>query len=257
MQSGKIRVLFCNCSNSDIIADATKTKVLAALAGRGVEVMVLADLCRAVARRDARLEKLRGFKDLRIVACYPRAVKWLLHAAGIELDESVQLFNMRTQEAEGIVAALFRDIDTAGSSDVAVPQDADAWTPWFPAIDYSRCKNCKQCMNFCLFGVYTLSPEQVVQVTNPANCKNLCPACARICPEAAIIFPKLDESPINGAEIDDESVVKAKIKLNVKEMLGDDVYSALAERRKKAKARLLKPDFEKAMQERERCKKKP
>jgi ferredoxin len=79
-----------------------------------------------------------------------------------------------------------------------------------------------------------------VTVTNPSSCKNNCPACARICPEAAIIFPKLAESPINGDEVRNEEEVRALIKLNTEVMLGNDIYAALAERRKKAKQMLLK-----------------
>jgi ferredoxin len=79
-----------------------------------------------------------------------------------------------------------------------------------------------------------------VTVKNPGSCKNNCPACARICPEAAIIFPKLAESPLNGDEVKNEQEVRALIKLNTEVMLGNDIYSALAERRKKAKRMLLK-----------------
>jgi NAD-dependent dihydropyrimidine dehydrogenase PreA subunit len=65
-------------------------------------------------------------------------------------------------------------------------------------IDYDRCRNCKQCLNFCLFGVYQLSEEGKVEVRKPAGCKTNCPACARMCPQKAIIFPKYAEAPING-----------------------------------------------------------
>jgi hypothetical protein len=58
------------------------------------------------------------------------------------------------------------------------------------------------------------------------------------------MFPKLGESPINGDEIRDEQEVRALIKLNTEVMLGDDVYAALAERRRKAKRRLLKKNAE-------------
>ena len=75
-----------------------------------------------------------------------------------------------------------------------------SWVPWFPVIDYDRCRNCKQCLNFCLFGVYQLSPEGKVEVQNPSGCKTNCPACARMCPQKAIIFPKYADAPINGDE---------------------------------------------------------
>ncbi len=36
---------------------------------------------------------------------------------------------------------------------------ASAWKPWFPVIDYDRCTNCMQCLSFCLFGVYGVTPK--------------------------------------------------------------------------------------------------
>jgi len=40
--------------------------------------------------------------DVKIVACYPRAVKWLFNAAGVKLPETVEVLNMRTEPAEKI-----------------------------------------------------------------------------------------------------------------------------------------------------------
>ena len=64
------------------------------------------------------------------------------------------------------------------------------WKPWFPVIDYSRCTNCMQCLSFCLFDVYGVSADSKIQVQNQSNCKTECPACSRVCPEVAIMFPK-------------------------------------------------------------------
>ena len=64
------------------------------------------------------------------------------------------------------------------------------WKPWFPVIDYDRCTNCMQCLSFCLFGVYGVDEQQRIQVQNNDHCKTNCPACSRVCPEAAIMFPK-------------------------------------------------------------------
>lgn len=60
---------------------------------------------------------------------------------------------------------------------------------WYPVIDAERCKSCGQCHQFCLFGVYELDGAGRVRVTHPDNCKPGCPACSRICPAGAIMFP--------------------------------------------------------------------
>ena len=69
------------------------------------------------------------------------------------------------------------------------------WKPWFPVIDYSRCTNCMQCLSFCLFDVYGVSPDRKIQVQNQNNCKTDCPACSRVCPEVAIMFPEVSPRP--------------------------------------------------------------
>ena len=90
-------------------------------------------------------------------------------------------------------------------------------------------------------------------MANPQSCKNNCPACARICPEAAIIFPKVGESPINGAEISDEDELKTNIKVNVDEILGDDVYATLNARKQKRRSLLNRKKIEQALAERNKC----
>jgi ferredoxin len=92
-----------------------------------------------------------------------------------------------------------------------------------------------------------------VVVIHPESCKNNCPACARICPETAIIFPKVGENPINGAEITDESIREAKVKINVDEILGDDVYTALNARKQKRRSLLNQKKIEQALEERRKC----
>ncbi len=171
--------------------------------------------------------------------------------AGMEWNaDRIHVINFRQESAVQIVEQVKR-LDFPGSMDAFVEGGEDQWDPWFPVIDYERCVDCRQCLSFCLFGVYEADKSNRVTVKHPGNCKNNCPACARICPKAAIIFPKHTESPIEGSEIKNEAELRDKIQANVNEILGSDIYAALAERRKKSKKLLIRrKDIEKAEQER-------
>ena len=71
---------------------------------------------------------------------------------------------------------------------------------WYPVIDYSRCTNCMECIDFCLFGVYGVDQVDRILVEQQDNCKKGCPACSRVCPENAIIFPQHKTPAIAGAD---------------------------------------------------------
>jgi NAD-dependent dihydropyrimidine dehydrogenase PreA subunit len=72
---------------------------------------------------------------------------------------------------------------------------------WYPVIDYSRCTNCMECLDFCLFGVYGVDSLDRILVENQDNCKRGCPACSRVCPEQAIMFPDYKTPAIAGAPV--------------------------------------------------------
>jgi Pyruvate/2-oxoacid:ferredoxin oxidoreductase delta subunit len=128
------------------------------------------------------------------------------------------------------------------------------WKPWFPVIDYDRCTNCMQCLSFCLFNVYGVDGSQRIQVQNNDNCKTNCPACSRVCPEAAIMFPKYKSGPINGDAVSDADLNREKMKVDISSLLGGDVYELLRERSAKAKSRFSKErDANKALNERQKC----
>lgn len=250
----KSMILYCDCANTEIINPETKKIVKEALEKSGQRILAVDDLCGKLALKAPALQDLKNVTSLKIVACYPRAVRWLLETNDIQLPENVEFFNMREPESLHLEALQPQsdEIEINKIPFTTTPETGD-WIPWFPVIDYDRCRNCKQCASFCLFGTYEIDDSGKVYVKNPQNCKNNCPACARICPEAAIIFPKLEESPINGNEIQDEAAVKEKIKLNVEQMLGDDVYAALAKRQeKKRKLFRQKEAMAKALREREK-----
>ncbi|MEP3480364.1 MAG: ferredoxin family protein [Fuerstiella sp.] len=94
---------------------------------------------------------------------------------------------------------------------------------WYPVIDYSRCTNCMECIDFCLFGVYGVDALDSILVEEQDNCKKGCPACSRVCPENAIIFPQHKTPAIAGA---DGEVSGIKIDLS-KLFGGDDGTSAV------------------------------
>ena len=60
-----------------------------------------------------------------------------------------------------------------------------------------RCICCGKCQDFCLFGVYARDGRRVV-AAEPDRCKDGCPACARLCPEGAILFPHYPDPVIAG-----------------------------------------------------------
>ena len=134
------------------------------------------------------------------------------------------------------------------------PGQPGAWKPWFPVIDYDRCTNCMQCLSFCLFDVYGVDEDKRIQVQNNDNCKTNCPACSRVCPEAAIMFPKYKAGPINGDVVSDSDLNREKMKIDISALLGGDVYSLLRDRSERARSRFGKErDSDKALAERQKC----
>jgi NAD-dependent dihydropyrimidine dehydrogenase PreA subunit len=99
---------------------------------------------------------------------------------------------------------------------------------WYPVIDYSRCTNCMECIDFCLFGVYGVDKQDRILVENQDSCKKGCPACSRVCPEHAIIFPDYKTPAIAGAPVG--SISGLKIDLSKLFGGGDAIAIAAQER---------------------------
>lgn len=160
---------------------------------------------------------------------------------------------VRTLNLAGLAPAQLGEAIQTVRDEVQAPTHGQ-WKPWFPVIDYDRCTNCMQCLSFCLFGVYGVDGEKRLQVQNQDNCKTNCPACSRVCPEAAIMFPKYKAGPINGDEVSDADLQKEKMKVDISALLGGDVYAMLRLRSEKAKSRFSKErDSDKALSERQKC----
>ncbi len=234
-------VVFCGCAHYETIPQAVKGQVFTSLRDAGIAVEAIPDLCGMAAGRHPRLRHWAQADPLVVVACFPRAVRWLFEAAGAPLDpERTRLFNMRTQSPEEIARELITDGGSwmieeksalsASNHQSSIENHQSDWVPWFPVIDYDRCANCKQCMNFCLFGVYGLSDEGRVEVQNPAGCKTNCPACARMCPASAIIFPKYADSPINGDDVAPPAEVRQESAPDLRSLLRGDVYDRIRRR---------------------------
>jgi Pyruvate/2-oxoacid:ferredoxin oxidoreductase delta subunit len=159
----------------------------------------------------------------------------------------------QARDITGLGSAQIADLVETARAEANAPKHGE-WKPWFPVIDYDRCTNCMQCLSFCLFGVYGVDGEKRIQVQNNDNCKTNCPACSRVCPEAAIMFPKYKAGPINGDLVSDADLQKEKMKVDISALLGGDVYEMLRLRSEKAKSRFSKErDSDKALAERQKC----
>jgi NAD-dependent dihydropyrimidine dehydrogenase PreA subunit len=222
-------ILICRCAHCHKIPGAVCDRIMQGLRKAGIPFQSVHDLCGAAAAANGTLAQWAAMERLHVVACYPRAVRWLFSRAGAPLKNDVRLLNAASDDADAIVASL--TADAAPSHDGTSHEEPhDEWIPWFPVIDYDRCVNCKQCLNFCLFGVYGLTPDGRVQVVNPRGCKTYCPACARVCPERAIIFPKYEKSPINGDEVDANALDSEKERSELEELLGGNVQEIIRQR---------------------------
>lgn len=223
------RVTICACVSRSFIDREKVIKVAACLSKEGYEVIIEPDLCEKVREKSPDLPEIASSP---IIACFPRAILSLFDTVGMRPE---RLFDIRNDSVEFIIDQLgvefgsvhedqavadkFREL--IASFPVKVGVDA-----WYPTLDKGRCVECGKCHDFCLFGVYTIE-DGVVTVKQPQNCKNNCPACARMCPAKAIIFPKYEKSPINGGLRDEEQAVS----IDAKAIYADTLRTRLAQRR--------------------------
>ncbi|RMF99227.1 MAG: ferredoxin family protein, partial [Planctomycetota bacterium] len=164
----------------------------------------------------------------------PRAVYWLLRARGIEAEyrlglDGIPLTNDRSRESSGNtpeircitvplqpdlerlttavqrwIAAVGTENDDGSSFDAAI--DADGVPErWYPVVDLARCTDCYECLNFCLFGVYDLDENSRIFVAMPDECRPGCPACSRVCPTGAILFPRHQDPAISGHDANEHA----------------------------------------------------
>jgi NAD-dependent dihydropyrimidine dehydrogenase PreA subunit len=198
MTEGKITI--CSCSSRSTVDRGKVAEVAQALHEAGYAVRVEADLCE---KAISSFEEMNEIAASTVIACYPRAVHALFDRLHLRPAGALDL---RNGSVEDVLSRFERSKVTADKSfaaEVASLPRKEGQDAWYPVIDRGRCSGCGKCYDFCLFGVYGFEGG-AVEVKQPANCKINCPACARTCPNRAIIFPKYAKSPINGGMTDDE-----------------------------------------------------
>lgn len=144
-------------------------------------------------------EALASLSEPRVLISWlhPRPTEWLLARHGIAPVAAIlHAGDFDTVEAalEAIEAATGQERSRSGSGALR-ELAADTASRWYPVIDGSRCAQCRHCLQFCLFGVYETDACGRLVVAHPDRCKPGCPACSRICPEGAIIFPLYSRDP--------------------------------------------------------------
>lgn len=215
-------IIVCACVERGRIAPDRLAAALAALGEEGVAHRVVPDLCYVAAKEPGRLRAWAASDPLLVAACHPRAIRALFAAAAAAAPAAAVaagpaiIVNLLDPAGPSLLARAADGFPAGGPRDDPAP--AAGWPAWFPVIDRERCVDCGQCLSFCLFGVYARAagaagaagdagvagapdrhPGRVV-VVHPEQCKFNCPACSRVCPELAVIFPKLADEPYNGAE---------------------------------------------------------
>jgi NAD-dependent dihydropyrimidine dehydrogenase PreA subunit len=176
---------------------------------------------------------------------YPRAAFWTLKTAGI----AGRMGNTQTDEDDGQrpvwclgmhprvdPKAILDDVDRLLASDNREPlvlasepiepvyRTEGTRERWYPVIDRDRCSGCLECLNFCLFGVYGMDSNDDILIEQPDACRAGCPACSRICPEGAIMFPQHADPAISG----DAKASLEGLKLDLSQLFSGADHGAVA-----------------------------
>jgi len=248
-------VIFCNCG-AKLISDDRMLAIKRYLTVERHPFTQISDLCGcSVDRKSETHDQFLATDEVLIIACFPRAVRLLLEKCGIDHQSpKISFINFREQSNDQIFAAIktfFEGDHVMGK--VSEFQSNTAWPSWYPLIDYSRCTACGQCADFCLFGVYKKIDNKVV-VINPKGCKNNCPACGRICPQTAIVFPKYEHAgAIAGADTIDEIAEQQRQQIDIDTILGSNIYQALEMRKAKRQSIIRSTAMQQAIAERDKA----
>jgi NAD-dependent dihydropyrimidine dehydrogenase PreA subunit len=181
-------------------------EVAALCRGRGLAVVLAPDL-HHLPEGSPVWKELAGIDGplVAITGLHPRPVEWILDRHDVHPPRLTALRIDGFPDAASCFAAIaealpeLRAPEGPGAPGVEGPEPLVLEEPltlrWYPVVDRSRCTDCRSCLQFCLFGVYGTGPDGRLAVTEPDRCKQGCPACSRICPQGAIIFPLYDRDP--------------------------------------------------------------
>ncbi len=218
MQNKKVTI--CACTSRSFIEKDKVAEIAAVMIDKGYNVTVEADLCRKVIQDPSAMQ---GIAAGAILACYPRAIRSHLDWLGLKAGTIIDIRNNSSEKALSQFDISYPETDCMPGKEIVVKEIEgfpveNGTDAWYPVLDKTKCTECGKCHDFCLFGVYSIENKQV-RVVQPQNCKNNCPACARMCPSKAIIFPKYEKSPINGGMIEEEKFNPEKMDKIYKERL--------------------------------------
>jgi ferredoxin len=156
------------------------------------------------------LQRLRTIDEPSLfLAPFPiRASENLLNH--LEIKKITAVLDVSDSDSERILESVEKAGVSAEISDTQLERlDELTVKRWYPVIDRKECIGCLECVNFCLFGVYIIGKDDKPMVDQPDSCRDGCPACARVCPGAAIMFPMYDDPNISGRT--DAETVRQKI----------------------------------------------
>jgi len=249
------KVFFCRCQ-AGLMSYEKLADIEAFLRTKNYPFVQFSDLCGCSATsQHAVREAFSASNDALMIACYPRAVKLLLQHSGIDHQSlNISYLNARETETENILSGVdeFMAGEAKTGENIFLQSDPE-WPAWYPVIDYGRCTACGQCADFCLFGVYEKQQDKVV-VVHPHGCKNNCPACGRICPQTAIVFPKYEKpGAIAGYDVIDEIAEQQRQNEDINSILGSNIYQALEMRKLKRRSIIRATAMQKALDEREKA----
>ena len=187
------------------------------LASWGADVVLVPDVYQ-LPRDEPCLSSLRRTEEPLVCFSWlqPRAAFWTLAELGVRGERveaferkdarggrPIVCFNLQDRSSpEGWLDKVEELLDgnRPGGRGALSRLEATPGERWYPVIDYERCTNCLECLEFCLFGVYDTDEEGLLVAANPDACKPGCPACSRVCPSQAIMFPFSEDPAIAGSD---------------------------------------------------------